>query len=130
MQVFVDQYIYASICLIHIQYLNIDTVLFTQYPCSKRKLNHFVSILQAEKLAHADLLLKDLWLENGKLMAALNATEQRVIQLENLLKFQMSTTNTSSGNMSASNNILTTNAASVIPSSQHSLPHSYNYFSS
>ncbi|ODM99494.1 Ninein-like protein [Orchesella cincta] len=44
---------------------------------------------QAEKLAHSDLLMKDLWVENAKLMAALNATEQRVMHLDNLLKFHM-----------------------------------------
>lgn len=43
---------------------------------------------QAEKLAHSELLMKDLWIENAKLMSALNATEQRVIHLENLLKYQ------------------------------------------
>lgn len=60
--------------------------------------------LQAEKLAHSDLLMKDLWVENAKLMAALNATEQRVIQLENLLKFQMTTTPSSNSSSSSHHN--------------------------
>jgi len=87
--------------------------------------------LQAEKLAHADLLLKDIWVENAKLMSALSGTEQRVIQLEKLLKIQMSSGGTSSGSLSAINNILTTNTSSAPMSPpQLSLPHSYNYFSS
>lgn len=52
--------------------------------------------LQAEKLAHSEILMKNLWMENARLMAALNATEQRVVQLENLLKFQMTTSAKSS----------------------------------
>jgi hypothetical protein len=75
---------------------------------------------QAEKLAHSDLLVKDLWLENAKLLAALNSTEERVVQLENLLKFQMSSLN--------NNSVGTAGPTQSLAPSQHSLPHSLNYF--
>lgn len=45
---------------------------------------------QGDKLAHSEQAMKDLWIENGKLRTALESTEQRVVQLENLLKYHMS----------------------------------------
>lgn len=48
---------------------------------------------QGSKLAQSELVMKNLWVENGKLRTALNSTEQRVLQLENLLKYHMSLQN-------------------------------------
>jgi hypothetical protein len=46
---------------------------------------------QTEKLIKSELLMKDLWMENAKLLAALKVHEQRVMQLENLVKYHMQT---------------------------------------